>query len=547
MRRPFNRLLPVLAAGLLLPDPASAQKFRPDDPLRADPDRLPIPKPAAIELSTAYDVIEHTFRHRPEGEVPPAANVNTLGEVPDSSWFTNRIGVRDMSLKDLVRGPATHDGPDTGAPWTVVAGKSSGITPGFTIRDGRGDVYFLKFDPVAHPNLATSVDVIGSKLFHAMGYNVPQNFVVRFRRDQLVVGAGAPLRRGPKKRPMVPRDVDDILANVARLPDGRIRAVASRILEGQPVGPHKFHGRRGDDPNDLFLHEHRRDLRGYRVFCAWLNHDDSRSVNTIDLYVGEPGHGHLEHYLIDFSSILGAGSDAERRIGPQNSRAGNEYVIDFGAMARAAVTLGIWDRPWRKVRYPHHLEIGRIEAEFFHPERWKPEYPNPAFERMLPEDAFWAAKIVARFSDEAIRAIVHTGQYADAEGERYLGDTVIRRRDKIVAHYFRMLNPLDRFRVETAAEGQHLAFENLGVTARLAPVEGYEYQWFRFDNRTGQTDPLGEIQRASAPSLPLPAAPVEYLLVRIRTRSDEPAWRKKVDVYLRSEPALTVVGIERES
>ena len=34
-----------------------------------------------------------------------AANINTIDEVPDSSWFTNRIGSRAMSADELVRGP----------------------------------------------------------------------------------------------------------------------------------------------------------------------------------------------------------------------------------------------------------------------------------------------------------------------------------------------------------------------------------------------------------------------------------------------------------
>ena len=58
--------------------------------------------------------------------------------------------------------------------------------------------------------------------------------------------------------------------------------------------------------------------------------------------------------------------------------------------------------------YPQYAEIGRIEADHFDPPKWKPDYPNAAFDRMLPDDAFWAARIVARFSDEAIRAIVAT-------------------------------------------------------------------------------------------------------------------------------------------
>ena len=86
---------------------AAGPRFLPDDPLRVDPDDLPIARPAEVDLSTAYDVIEHTFHHRPDGDVPPAVNVNTLGEVPDSSWFTNRIGARPMTVEEIVRGAAT--------------------------------------------------------------------------------------------------------------------------------------------------------------------------------------------------------------------------------------------------------------------------------------------------------------------------------------------------------------------------------------------------------------------------------------------------------
>ena len=197
-------------------------------------------------------------------------------------------------------------------------------------------------------------------------------------------------------------------------------------------------------------------LRGYRVFCAWLNHDDSRSINTLDTFID----GHVKHYLIDFGSSLGSGSDVLRNIAPQNPRAGNEYIIDLGHAWQRAYTFGVWDQPWRKVKYPYpqHAEIGRFEGEFFEPEKWVPEYPNPAFDRMLADDAFWAAKIVARFSDDAIRAIVKTGDYLSPTAERYLADMLIKRRDKVVAYFFRLLNPLDQFEVE----GKRLRFENLG-------------------------------------------------------------------------------------
>ena len=74
-------------------------------------------------------------------------------------------------------------------------------------------------------------------------------------------------------------------------------------------------------------------------------------------------------------------------------------------------TLGFYIRPWMHIDYPDvPPSVGRFEGDAFDPEQWKPEYPNPAFGNMRPDDAFWAARIVARFSDDAIRAIVEKAQ-----------------------------------------------------------------------------------------------------------------------------------------
>jgi hypothetical protein len=353
--------------------PAERPRFLPDDPVSVDDDRRDAPKPRSVELSTIYDVLEHTFAHRPSGRVAGARNVNTLGEVPDSSWFTNRIGVRDLSPAELARGPDGLEGPDVSGPITVIAAKSGGITPGFTIRDGRGEVFFVKFDPEAWPHLSTAADVLGAKFFHAAGYFVPENYIAYVRRDQLRIAPDAKVSAHGRKRPMAEADLESILARAAREEDGRVRIVASRRLSGEPLGPHKYHGTRGDDPNDVFPHEDRRDLRGLRVLCAWLNHDDSRSVNTQDMYVREGDRRYVRHHLIDFSSILGAGSSPRKEIAPQNPRAGNEYILEVGPGLRSLFTLGLWERPWRRIRYDVRPEIGRIEGEAFRPEAWKPE------------------------------------------------------------------------------------------------------------------------------------------------------------------------------
>jgi hypothetical protein len=97
-----------------------------------------IPPVADFELSKSYEFLNETFGDtvRSRG---PALNVNTLGEVPDSRWFTNRLGLHDMTVDQVVRGPNQVDGPAPGV-WHVTGRPDSGITPKFTIRDAGGVV-----------------------------------------------------------------------------------------------------------------------------------------------------------------------------------------------------------------------------------------------------------------------------------------------------------------------------------------------------------------------------------------------------------------------
>ena len=75
-----------------------------------------------------------------------ALNVNTVDEVPDSSWFTNRIGRRGMTVEEVVNGPdqlarVSLDG------WVVSGGKGSGVQPGFRMTDPTGQLYQIEVDP----------------------------------------------------------------------------------------------------------------------------------------------------------------------------------------------------------------------------------------------------------------------------------------------------------------------------------------------------------------------------------------------------------------
>jgi hypothetical protein len=467
-----------------------------------------------------------------------AANINTLGEVPDSSWFENRIGKRTMTIEELVKGPDVQGPPDPSGPWTVTRGKTEGITPGFTIKDAAGRTYFMKFDPIKFPQLATSAEVIATKFFYAFGYNVPENYLVTVDPQNLQIADDAKFTdEFGHKRKMVRKDLDGILKRVARRKDGQIQAIASLRIPGAPVGHFKYYGTRSDDGNDIFRHEERRELRGLRIFSAWLNHDDTRYMNSLDVFVPVEDKGYVKHYLLDFGSTLGSGS-----IHPQHERPGNEYIIEMKPILKAQFTLGLRDRKWRKFRYADYPSIGRIEAEMFRPHLWRPEYPNPAFDRMMDDDAFWATRIISEFSDEMIAAIVKTGQYEDPVAEQYLIETLIARRNKIVRYYFRQVNPLSDFIVD----GTNLSFTNLGVEHGVGEVEGYRYQWFEYDNATEQVKALKEGDTVSATSITIPHQNgKKFLMVRIESiSSDNPEWKKPVEVYLRRASEAQVVGVE---
>ncbi len=144
------------------------------------------------------------------------------------------------------------------------------------------------------------------------------------------------------------------------------------------------------------------------MFGAWLNHDDSRGVNSLDMLQTEGDRRYVKHYMFDFGSIMGSGT-----VYSQRHRAGNEYIAEAKPGWLTLATLGIYTRPWMHIKYPEvPPAVGRLESSAFDPELWRPEYPNTAFDNMRPDDAFWAARIVSRFSDGDVRAIVEKAKYS---------------------------------------------------------------------------------------------------------------------------------------
>ena len=532
----------VLAAVLMMPGlRGAAPTYFPDDPIAVDPETRDAAAIALREISDPFDFIENTFLKPADASNQRAVNVNTIDEVPDSSWFTNRSR---LTVDDYVRGPNTSGGPAPGA-WTVVSGKSDGITPGFTVRDSAGTTWFIKFDPPSNPEMATGAEIIATKLFWAAGYHVPENYLAVLDPATLTVDARATMRDAVGTRQPLTRDgVDRLLAQGARRADGRYRVIASRQLTGRPVGPFKYYGTRPDDPNDIFPHEHRRELRGLRAFSAWLNHDDSRSVNTLDTLVEVDGRHVLRHHLIDFGSTLGSAS-----VTAQKPRAGNEYIWEARPTLLTMLSFGFWVRPWIKVRYPDYPAVGNIEAAYFWPERWKPEYPNAAFRNARADDLFWAARRVMAVPDEAIRAVVASAEYSDRGAADYLADVIIARRDKVGLRWLTGVNPLADFVLD--GDGR-LTFTNVATaTRRSTAPEGYEIVWGTFDNATGrsQADDDGpQTVTTEAATAPRGILAAPFVEAAIHTRHPQfPEWRRPVIVHFRRDGGTwRLVGVRRD-
>ena len=114
--------------------------------------------------------------------------------MPDSSWFTNRIGRAAMSV-DRHRARARSlpsaislDG------WVVSGGKSPGVQPGFRMTDPDGQLYQIEVDPPSNPEMASGAEIIGTAFYHAIGYNTVEVYLAELDRATLVIADSATIR-----------------------------------------------------------------------------------------------------------------------------------------------------------------------------------------------------------------------------------------------------------------------------------------------------------------------------------------------------------------
>lgn len=462
-----------------------------------DPDNQDIPKPKNIREEWYWDRTNMTFLYpiqktldlnwtaRKAGKIfggseRQADNINALDEAPNSSWYTNRNFHNPMTLDQLAAGPSTeNDGPDNSGTLTIVSGKFTGASQGFTIKDITGKRFIIKFDNPQYWEMGSAAEIISTKILYAAGYNVPKNTVGFIDPDNLKIAEGTQVLDKGRKRPMTMQDIHKILEGRPRTPDGKIRCTASQYVDGIPHGVFYWHGRRSDDPNDKVNHEDRRELRGLRVIGSWINDTDRRIANTMCVYTENKNTGgkYLKHYLIDMGSTLGSNSGS-----PHRPKHGNEFLVDLRTIGLSFLGLGFYTKEWefdgRKWQNPKYTALGTWRSDRFDGGHWYTSHPNAAFAAATLRDNYWGAKIVMSFSDEAIAAIVKEAKISDPEAETYMVKVLIERRDKVGRYYFSRINPLDKFRFEIDADKQiFFVFSDLTIDGGLESSEGTTYQW----------------------------------------------------------------------
>jgi hypothetical protein len=165
---------------------------------------------------------------------------------------------------------------------------------------------------------------------------------------------------------------------------------------------------------------------------------------------------------------------------------------------------------------------------------------------MQPDDAFWGARLVSRFSDEAIRAIVERAGYEDPQAVEYLTNTLVWRRDMIARAWLNRVNPI--VDVSLDATGT-LSFTNAAVAAGVAEHATYTMAWARFDDESGSSSRVSVEKHTQSRGV-APASLItsgDFIEATIWSEgAQHPAWASPVRVYFRRDgSSWKTVGLAR--
>ena len=539
------RVLILVAAVLgLLSGGVSTQgpRFYSDDPIAREPESQDASKVSAYQRPTCTKCsITCSSRHVTSRSGLRAKNINTIDEVPDSSWFTNRIGTTTVTTEQITRGAIVGPPPDPSS-WVVIREKTSGVHPGFTARDAKGDTFFLEFDPPYFAEGATGAVAVATKIFWALGYNQVESYLTTFdpKRARLIRRprcAGPPAPGPPSRRTISMRSSSEW----RRIPMERTGSIAGRLLPGKILGGFRYDGTRPDDPNDIVPHEHRRELRALRVFGAWTNLTDLKAANTLDTLLTENGRTRVKHYLQDVGSTFGMCNEI------YEWDLSYEHFYQGDTTRKRLFSFGFALSPWQTVATTRYPSIGKFEGDVFDPVKWRPQTPTTAYMETRDDDAFWAARRVGAFTDELIRAAARPVSSAT----RRLRNPG-RRADQTPREDQEHLSDCSEPDREPASRRKPLDVRERGGRGRrrqrLGHVPGIVDELQQRDRRhhaaVGDTESDHDHRSAAG----LPTASGSFVAVDIAADIEAyPTWKQPVRAYFRRDGgSWKLVGLERQ-
>lgn len=482
--------------------------------VRAVHDQGPIARPRARPDSAVLDPSDLYLRFAlldamDPRRVPPAEDVNAHDEVVASSWFRPDLARSEAELTGLPRsGPPELPLRFAPEPPALMSGER-------WMSDARGVRYRVLADPPGLAEVPSTAAVVASLLVRRLGYLTPEVYVLSARPTDVL--ADTPAAEGEA-------------AALFEGSGGRVRLALTAWEGFADLGATPGALPRADDPNDRVPHTARRSLRVFGVVAAWLGLRERGPLSFRDLFVRD----HVLHTVGGLSGAFGVADALRRHEGAEAPDAPPDDPL------RQLWTLGLSRPPTEQ---PPGLHWPGAFDALLRPRDGQLSPPLEAVAHAGPDDVYWMAKRMAGVRDDELRAAVAAARLSRPEVADWLVDTLIARRDELVARAFADVTPFEP--VDIHEDG--VVLEDRAAQRPCEQPEGRALFADFLDARGARLGRSRALASAGARlNVPFPEAArgAEYVVLRATVvRGGRAAPRPLELHWVRSGAGLRVVGI----